>query len=414
MEKRSRNLLIISASTAWITGTIAVGMAAHAISKQKQPFVSLPWFMGKYEREERIQAINNLLENVKNSESIKRKFKSNNKTSENGSSTSYICFGDDAPYGINLIGKDGYPELVAKKLNVSDFHNYACRTFGSNEIRKLVDNSYKIPDNFKNIHNVLFNEETNTEVIREIIKKADLITLDFGHVDFCYYLFYRILDRAGIPVNCIPEIRIFFEKGKNSKAFKRIINIKNEFDKISETLEEPNPNILNFLVIGTHIGIASVLSLFTATRIIHYSLISFIEIEKNFITNEKNILKEIKKLNENAEIIMLGSYNPFRNVKLKETSKKSIGRLLTPLYRFLNLLMQIETKDNCTYISQTIYPAETPEWTIESASKNPVGWAIEKIGMRQNRNPLFPSEAGHIKIANTILKKSKKINKKSR
>ena len=71
MEKKSRNILLISAVTVAVSGTIAVGMAAHAISKEKQPFVSLPWFMGKYERDERIKAINHLIKKAKESE-VKR------------------------------------------------------------------------------------------------------------------------------------------------------------------------------------------------------------------------------------------------------------------------------------------------------------------------------------------------------
>ena len=407
MKRRNRNLLLTSASLALLSGTTAVGMAAHALSKQKQPFVSLPWFMGKYEREERIDAINSLIEKAKTTRTIKREFRDYSETLPEGSKTVYVCLGDDAPYGVNLSGEDGYPKLVAKGTGTYEFHNLGCRTFGSNEVRRLIDVNYRVPDKFLGIHSIIYNNDIDTEAIREMIEKADLITLDFGHVDFCYYFFYRVLDRLGIPVNSLPELRVIFEKGRNTKPFRRVRKLKREFDTISDILEEDNPGIMNYLKAGTHISVASLLSLLMASRIIRISFYSLIEISENFIANEIIILREIEKLNRKGRIIVLGAYNPFRNVKLKEDLNLYIGRLLTPLYSALNLLIRAETAGHCTFISQTLYPVDTPEWSIESASKNPVGWAVEKVGMRQKRNPLFPSFEGHRKTAETILRKLK-------
>ena len=130
---------------------------------------------------------------------------------------------------------------------------------------------------------------------------------------------------------------------------------------------------------------------------------------KNFRTNEKEILQEIKKLNSNATVIMLGAYNPFRNVRINESSNLTIGRLITPFYSFINTIMYLETKNDCNYLSLTLYPSETCKWTLKEASQNPVCWTIEKIGMRRKRNPLFPSHKGHEKTAKAIIKKIKKI-----
>ena len=253
----------------------------------------------------------------------------------------YVNLGDSIASGFGLpddtlVPKTAVPysygSEVAYAVQATYYYAYAQRGFRTAEIRALLDDSYTGDDltDSQEMLDATANYTTSASLAKQssgykkAVKKADLITLDVGFNDMWIPLQHFVNQLTGNTISAVVTFPILTAETVNAW-----------------TLE--------------------------------------------FMTNYSAIVEKLVELNPNADIVLVGSYNPCDTWNLMGLP---YGKLLGPIYDLMNTYKQsIASKyDNVTYVDVSDVEVGTQNLDLSAGGFEP-----------------HPTKAGHQYMASQIL-----------
>ena len=269
--------------------------------------------------------------------------------------TKYVAFGDSIGAGMNndvespriytgqtdgdgskifkrLFGSTdiSYITKVADYLGLSEkddsYKSWAYCAFRASEVRMLIDPDFTYDDGYMGLMTCgpeISEIEAQTPAVVEDIKQADLITINIGSND----IFVEPLAFATRDVT-----------GQNT-------NVKTALAGITDQ-------------IATSEGIDSMLELVMSTMkafgLLNEFVISFVKyVAEGFVEYQQNlepILQKIREYNPDAQIIMVGVYNPLHYTSLTGSEYLTIGQILDSVVAPINMYTALfQSKYNFTF-----------------------------------------------------------------
>lgn len=295
----------------------------------------------------------------------------------------YATLGDSIPagYGLNTYpGENGavldgtrvvgsYPDLVASAVTADTYYPLARCGMRSVELRRVLDASYE-GDEYSDLlvqsltgitADVLLAQRPQFE---EGIRNADLITLNVGSNDTLTYALVRV------------------------GAYMEQLSDASVIGPISEQLK--NLGSLGTLA-GTLLSTAE--SLGIAPLVLAEMARALEDGQNMFKENWDAIVARIRALNPDATIVAVGMYNPFRDLKLTDSSLISIGKMANMTVQQMNHYIRYESDYSATYLVAEVpgtevyeFPALTSDAFWGSFVKN-----------------VHPTDNGHFYMAQQIL-----------
>lgn len=297
---------------------------------------------------------------------------------------SYVMLGDSIPAGYGLDtypGENGsvldgtrvsgsYPDLVAGAVTADTYYPLARCGLRSVELRRVLDASYE-GDVYSDYMLQGLSGLTSEELLaqrpqfEEAIRSADLITLNIGSNDTLTYALIRI--------------GVYMEQLSGSSVI----------GPISEQLK--NLGSLGKLA-GTLLSTAE--SLGVAPLVLAEMARALEDGQNMFKENWDAIVARIRALNPDATIVAVGMYNPFRDLKLTDSSLISIGKMADSTVLQMNRYIRYESDCSAEYLI-----AEVPDTEVYDfpAITDDTFWA----NFTKN---VHPTDNGHFYMAQQILK----------
>lgn len=296
----------------------------------------------------------------------------------------YTMLGDSIPagYGLNTYpGENGnvldgtrvagsYPDLVASAVSSDTYYSLARCGTRSVELRRLLDPSYP-GDEYSDLMLQSLTGISSADLIaqrpqfEEGVTNADLITLNIGSNDTLTYALVRI------------------------GAYMEQLSGTSVIGPISEQLK--NLGSLGKLA-GTLLSTAETLGV--APLVLAEMADALNDGQEMFKENWDAIITRIRELNPDATIVAVGMYNPFRDLKLTDSSLISIGKAADTTVRQMNHYIRYESDYTAAYRIAEVpdtevydFPALTDDTFWDSFVKN-----------------VHPTDNGHFYMAQQILK----------
>ena len=283
----------------------------------------------------------------------------------------------------------GYTAGVARALDLTygdDYISYAFAGLRSNDMRYMVDDEYAKTYDVREVTVGPTFDDLHDQILADI-QDADLITLNVGEND----IFTIPLGLALVDV--ITEMA---ENGELEEAAENAQNGENPEDAISDVQDK--------------LAAAGFLSKF-AKALIPYCLDGYRQFRENFPV----VLQKYRELNPDAQIVVLGMFNPFIALLNNELLSKLDGldAIVTPMNLFIAATC---AKYGCTFvpmtdvmIDSTVHPsnaqyqviadrivatlkvkgAETPFTDTQDLSeefKTAINWAVQQ-GVTEGTSP---------------------------
>ena len=272
---------------------------------------------------------------------------------------------DTSSYGDGHLIKGSYAQYVYDAVGAENVNCLAMSGFSTSSLRYMFDDSYEMDET-----TTMFLEWTTEgrytvdgygalkQPYREAVKNSDLITIGVGSNDYLYGFigaFYRIAtlmqENSELPSNTFGE--------KITKKFKQFTSIFTIIKYFSDTLK------------NTY---------------------------KNLTENWDITINLIRELNPNAKIVVVGIYNPMRDMTLNKDSKIKVGSIANSTIKKVNKFFEkkAKTKDEYTYVD--VSDVEVYEcFTVEEAA------AFDTNFFKKISHVIHPTPAGHKYIADKIL-----------
>lgn len=296
----------------------------------------------------------------------------------------FVTLGDSIPAGYGLDTYPGensavldgtrvtgsYPDLVAGAVTADTYYALSRCGMRSVELRRVLDASYE-GDEYSDL---ILQSLTGTTAdallaqrpqFEEGIRNADLITLNIGSNDTLTYALIRI------------------------GVYMETISGESVLGSIADQLEELGS--LGKLA-GTLLSTAE--SLGIASQVLVELARALDDGQQMFRENWDAIVARIRELNPDATIVAVGMYNPFRDLKLTDSSLISIGKLADTTVRQMNRYIRYESDYTNEYLVAEVPDTEVyefPALTDDSFWSNFV-------------KNVHPTDNGHFYIAQQILK----------
>ena len=321
---------------------------------------------------------------------------------------SYTFFGDSVTTGFGIqsyfaVAEDGgtaegmrvagaYPDLVAKGVGIDEdnenYYNEAHSGWRTSELRETLDPSYNNDDGAaaKALSSGMANGKVLSDPqdpklqkrIREEITKSDLITIDLGSNDIQLPIIMALY--AAI----YPQYATYF----GQQEYKDWI--------IEDLLKKYGSE--NDMIVKLTEAVAKIHGIEYALEIVSKAALGGLY---KFNTNYPEIIKMIHEINPDADIYVIGLYNPLSETTLSDELPIKIGKALDPVMMSLNLyLAQLNpAKKYYTYVDAF---NTTVLGTISVSSL--VGKDMNLAGMGDYTMYIHPNDAGHAYIAEQVLK----------
>lgn len=294
----------------------------------------------------------------------------------------YVALGDSISAGFGLTDVIGYervnaafPAIVADAIG-AELEVDAYSAFRTQELRYIIEDDYQGDAELFAAEDVVNSNEAAglakhaemkaTMKAKQDIIDADVITLNVGSNDIMTYVLVRVL-RGMDGVNGVDKIVDEVE----SKYFSGDMSYYEAMDKIFDAARTVNK----------------------VSKAVNAALDGLYDGYTNFLTNFDIIVNDIYTLNPDVELLVLGMYNPFRDVKLYDKDFLTIGKTLDS---FVNL-MNIHMKTTCKYASKYTYVDITGTTCYAFTS------ILDGIWNDNFILNIHPSAAGHQYIAQQIL-----------
>ena len=297
----------------------------------------------------------------------------------------YTAIGDSIPAGYGLDGfdtkshecwnggiiADSYPVLLADELDTDVYNPMSRPGFRTVELRALLDDTYSGDEYTTDM--LLPTLQISAQEfsaygaeLTEAIKSSDLITLELGSNDIFTYAVMSmeayIAKQQGVDKTELSEARSYMSNFETlDKAFSKLMDMAK---KLNVT--------------------AGAVSLFTADMMKGYV---------NFKINLPKCVKAIYALNPDVELLVVGMYNPFRDVKLTDQSLLKIGSAADQFVGLMNVYM----KTLCPYAYKYTYVDVTDAQVYQFSSV--VSGEIPNELLKN----VHPTVAGHRYIADQII-----------
>lgn len=321
---------------------------------------------------------------------------------------SYIFFGDSVTTGFGLqsysdVAEEGgtaegkrvvgaYPDLVAKGVGIDEnnenYYNEAHSGWRTSELRETLDPSYNNDDGqfAKALSAGMANGKALADPqdpelqkrVREGIAKSDLITIDLGSNDIQLPIIMALY--AAI----YPQYASYF----GQKEYKDWM--------VEELLKQYGSE--NDMIVKLTEAVAKLHGIEYALEIVSKAALGGLY---KFNTNYPAIIRLIHDINPDADIYVIGLYNPLSDTTISDQIPIKIGKALDPVMMSLNLyLAQLNpAKKYYTYVD-AFNTSVLGTITLTSL----VGEDMNLAGMGDYTMYIHPSEKGHAYIAEQVLK----------
>lgn len=321
---------------------------------------------------------------------------------------SYIFFGDSVTTGFGLqsysdVAEEGgtaegkrvvgaYPDLVAKGVGIDEnnenYYNEAHSGWRTSELRETLDPSYNNDDGqfAKALSAGMANGKALADPqdpelqkrVREGIAKSDLITIDLGSNDIQLPIIMALY--AAI----YPQYASYF----GQKEYKDWM--------VEELLKQYGSE--NDMIVKLTEAVAKIHGIEYALEIVSKAALGGLY---KFHTNYPAVINMIHEINPNADIYVIGLYNPLSDTAISDDIPIKIGKVLDPVMMSLNLyLAQLNpAKRYYTYVD-AFNTSVLGTITLSSL----VGKDMNLAGMGDYTMYIHPNDAGHAYIADQVLK----------
>ena len=246
----------------------------------------------------------------------------------------YTVLGDSIPTGYGIVqGADGkywsphghyvynsYPAIVEQTLGVKNF-NIQCRSgFRTVEALRMIDPSvydtWTEDEQFFSDFLLQYLDQMTPEEIAAMqataydqIKNSDLITINLANNDILSYSSMKSTIEA---LNGTGNTALFTQLGVVAAAIK-------EYGSLGALMSTLISNGVTIAYLG------------------QYMLEGF----QLYMKNWNLLIKKIREINPDAEILAIGMYNPFTSLKLTDASLLEIGRLMDPMIQMVNAYISL-------------------------------------------------------------------------
>ena len=320
---------------------------------------------------------------------------------------SYVFFGDSVTTGFGIqsyfdVAEEGgtaegkrvigaYPDIVAKGVGIDEdnenYYNEAHSGWRTSELRETLDPSYNNDDGAaaKALSAGMANGKELADPqdprlqkrIRERIAKSDLITIDLGSNDIQLPIIMALY--AAI----YPEYASYF----GQPEYKDWV--------IEDMLKKYGSE--DDLIVKLTEAVAKIHGIEYALEIVSKAALSGLY---KFHTNYPAIINMIHEINPNADIYVIGLYNPLSDTAISDDIPIKIGKALDPVMMSLNLyLAQLNpAKRYYTYVD-AFNTSVLGTITLSSL----VGKDMNLAGMGDYTMYIHPNEDGHAYIAKQVL-----------
>jgi len=245
----------------------------------------------------------------------------------------YVCLGDSIAtgWGPNNMTNRGfsrvdfaYPALLADTIDTK-MVTLARNGFRTTELRYMIEADYEGDEyNFKfgKISKSVIKKYRS--IFPKQIESADLITLGIGSNDCLNLAKVRVFDYID-------------EYATDSAATNQLNAIMAEDDG------DQGSTLVRLLSLASNMGIYAGAAMIAVD--------AFYDGYQSFTENFDVIINDIYALNPDVELIVVGMYNPFKNLKVLEASPIGIGHVLDIISMLENTYMSAE----CKYASKYTY-----------------------------------------------------------
>ncbi len=320
---------------------------------------------------------------------------------------SYVFFGDSVTTGFGIqsytdVADEGgtaegkrvpgaYPDLVAKGVGIDEnnenYYNEAHSGWRTSELRETLDPTYNNEDGAvaKALSEGMANGKTLCDPqdpalqarIREAIAKSDLVTIDLGSNDIQLPIIMALY--AAI----YPQYASYFGQPEYK-------------DWVVEDLLKKYGSE-NDMILKMTETLAKIHGIEYALEVVSKAALGGLY---KFNTNYPAIINLIHEINPNADIYVIGLYNPMSEATLTDDIPIKVGKALDPVIMSLNLyLAQLSpAKRYYTYVDAF---NTSVIGTISLASF--VGSDMNLAGMGEYTINIHPNDAGHAYIAKQVL-----------
>lgn len=323
--------------------------------------------------------------------------------------TSYTFFGDSITAGAGLTSyyefyykdengvtqgtaegqrvRDTYPDLVAKEVGIDNglenYYNESHSGWRTSEVREIFDETYVNDDGAvaKALATAMANgkaiagpDELRDRVIEEV-KQSDLITLALGSNDI------------QLPIIMTLYSVINPTASADYKAW-YLESLLTKYGSMNEVI-----NVLAQAVATVH-GLEFALEQITSATLTGLN---------KFRTNYPVIVNKIREINPDADIYVVGLYNPLSDTKLSENLPIKVGKIIDPVILGMNLYLSTlnPSKRQYTYVD-AFNTAVLGTINVSELIGSEGGLSAE--GMGAYTLYVHPSYEGHAYIANQIIK----------
>jgi lysophospholipase L1-like esterase len=279
-----------------------------------------------------------------------------------------------------------YPAIVANAVGATSVYDAGRPALRSVEVRRMLDSTYKGDQYTDYVVNAAYISDDDWAGLvnntTSAVKTADLITINIGSDDV---LLTGII-AVSVYLGTVQAVQ------KSSALHAQLVEAKAKMADFS-TMGEALVKMLDIAEkVGSTSGALAALSS------------GAIQGTAQFKVNWNIIIKTIHKLNPTAKIVVVGMYNPFRDLKLTEKSAVSIGKLANQVVNMMNLYMSGSVYSKYyTFVSvldTQIYPFD-PIMVPDENSTNGTGYKSNFLG--QILKNVHPTADGHVYMANQII-----------
>ncbi len=313
----------------------------------------------------------------------------------------YAVIGDSIPSGYGLetsnapdyknlkvshgqLVTGSYPYILAKAVGATNVSVLSRCGFRTVEALRMLDKTYKYDSasnsmlstysqmyindcKYKNDTTKVSASDSVTKLQQQTysaVKNADLITVNIGSNDIMTYALNQVSQFLA-KYTSDPLLKLAQTQLKSFGTMgTALLNMMTVAEKLNKTTQT-----LNVLSAGLLKGYAS------------------------FKVNFPLLISKIEQINPNAEIVVVGMYNPFRDVKLTDYSLTKIGALLDNAVQMLN-----------TYLSSTCIYAPTYDYVDVMDTQAYTFPSLLSGEFKSNFiRYVHPTDVGHMYIASQIL-----------
>jgi lysophospholipase L1-like esterase len=307
----------------------------------------------------------------------------------------YVVIGDSIPsgYGLDTVNAPdyansavshgelvvaSYPHIVARDVGAVSTTVLARCGFRTVETMRVLDPTYKydsMSDTFLSMLSQVGTTGTVGDTIPKMqaaaataIKNADLVTINLGSNDTMTYALTKL--SAFISARVSATNPLLAEAKADLKEFGMLGEALTDLLTLAETLQITNEAI-------------AVLSASMAEGCVSFKL------------NFASIISHIETVNPKAKIVVVGMYNPFKDLKLTDASMLKVGKLADQFVTLLNTYMSTTCLLSSTYTYVDVMGTQV--YTFPALTDP----TFSKVFIKN----VHPDLVGHQSIANAIINK---------